>query len=275
MDYDRIVEGQTDFVWGASKSHSAFLRLALPFGEKSSDGYTQAIVAEIKMSKLLALFSAKADTFSFMAGPWAQLVVASESGHFGATEDLSANAVIQAARRAPEIQGTLECSEIPDGEEQYASFHRIPSAGNAVVVTQIPHSRVTDALALSSKTQWHSEAHWRCSWAFSWIHCQTRKRHPDQQAAKREAPESKEPKEAKEPKELDEPQSTPCVPRGSLCTHSSTESTHWPQKWTPSESARCCAGFTAKPGTRSHPAEALHIRHIMARWRLSGRHRLI
>ena len=50
VDYDRISKGQSEIIFGKAKNTQPFLRLAVPFGEKTAEGYTQAIVAEIKMS---------------------------------------------------------------------------------------------------------------------------------------------------------------------------------------------------------------------------------
>jgi class 3 adenylate cyclase len=146
VDYDRIAEGQADVVFGAAKNQSAFLRLAIPYGERSAEGYTQAIVAEVKMRRFQALFSEARDLFAFMTGSWSQLVIASDAEHFETAEDLAQLPLQLAARKAPEAHGALDYSETPEGETQHASFQRVPFGTGITIFAQVPHSRIAASL---------------------------------------------------------------------------------------------------------------------------------
>lgn len=146
VDTDRIARGERDVLFAAAKSLPAFFRVAVPYGEKGIDGYTQALVAEIKTGKLGSIFSHKEGLFAFMLAARGSLVVASDTGHFGPDEDLSTLAIARTARESSQPQGSLDYRETPQGETQYSAFARVPAAPGLIVFVQAPHSRVAAAL---------------------------------------------------------------------------------------------------------------------------------
>lgn len=143
IDYDRIAQGASDVIFARSGSSSGFLRLAIPYGEKTATGFSEAIVAEVKMSKFQALFTHREGVFTFMTAARGELVIANDSGHFGPGENIAQLGVVQAAQDSARAQGSLDYDEPPRGETQYSAFARVAAVPGLAVIAQAPHSRIS------------------------------------------------------------------------------------------------------------------------------------
>jgi adenylate cyclase len=146
IDYDRIAQGQSDVIFASAPGQPAFVRVGFPLGEKSPQGFRQAIVAEVRAGRIQAFFGHRDGLLTFLAAPRGQLIVASEAGHFGSAENLSQLGIVKAAHQARGPLGRLDYRETPSGDLQYAAFARPGTVPGLTVVAQSPNARVSAAL---------------------------------------------------------------------------------------------------------------------------------
>lgn len=149
VDPVRISLGQSD-VFFARTGSMGVVRIALPFGESGPGGFTRALLIDGKMGRLQALFGHREGVFTFMTSARGQLVIASDSGHFGFGEDLSRLAIVNEARDSLVAKGSVDYRETPQDQLQYAAFARVTSSHwsstGLTVFAQSPQSVETVAL---------------------------------------------------------------------------------------------------------------------------------
>jgi HAMP domain-containing protein len=134
---DRIADGSNEVTVGSTPKIASILRVGLPFGRKGRDGYSQALVAEIKPAKILAAL----DPSAFVTTREGILLAGSTGTPRQPGDDVSKVAVLSWARTQGVERGSTENSD------RYSSFERINVDGLTLwVIAESPHAPVTRAL---------------------------------------------------------------------------------------------------------------------------------
>jgi class 3 adenylate cyclase len=149
VDTDRIKRGQSDALLGRARSQSV-LRIAVPYGEWTPQGYTQALVIDAKPAKLHAIFAHRDGLVAFMTAARGQLVIASDPRRFETAEDLTKLTAFNEASESRSTHGAIEYRETPQGGLQHAAYAKVSTPSWATsgltVFVQAPHSRASVAL---------------------------------------------------------------------------------------------------------------------------------